>query len=89
MWCSPPGFAARLKRDARTPHPIFAWLQKVGPVDAEEMFNVFNMGIGFVLIVRPAFTKAIMSALRALGEKPSFLGKIKKSGATEPSLEWS
>ncbi len=84
----PPGFSARIKRDAWIPHPVFAWLQKNGPVDLDEMFNVFNMGIGFVLIVRPTFTKPIMSALRALGEKPSFLGKIRKSEG-EPSLEWS
>ena len=84
----PDGFAARIKRDAWTPHPIFNWLQKNGPVDLDEMFNVFNMGIGFVLIVRPAFTKPIMSALRALGEKPCFLGKVRKAEG-EPALEWS
>jgi phosphoribosylformylglycinamidine cyclo-ligase len=84
----PPGFSARLKRDAWTPHPIFTWLQKNGPVDAEEMFRVFNMGIGFIFIVRPAFTKSIMSALRSLGEKPSFLGKIRRSGIADPALEW-
>jgi phosphoribosylformylglycinamidine cyclo-ligase len=84
----PDGLAARIKRDAWTPHPIFTWLQKNGPVDLDEMFNVFNMGIGFVLVVRPAFTKSIMSALRALGEKPCFLGKIKEAQG-QPSLEWS
>ena len=52
------------------------------------MLNVFNMGIGYVLIVRPTFTKPIMSALRTLGEKPSFLGKVKKAPG-EPKLEWS
>ena len=88
----PAGFSARLKRDAWTPHPIFNWLQQNGPVDADEMLNVFNMGIGYCLIVRPTFTKPIMSALRALGEKPSFLGKVKKNSAgpaAEPMLEWS
>jgi phosphoribosylformylglycinamidine cyclo-ligase len=84
----PRGLSARIKRDAWTPHPIFSWLQKHGPVDLDEMLNVFNMGIGFVLIVRPTFTKPIMSALRAMGEKPSFLGKIRKSEG-EPALEWS
>jgi phosphoribosylformylglycinamidine cyclo-ligase len=88
----PKGFAARIKRVAWTPHPIFNWLQTNGPVDLDEMFNVFNMGIGFVLIVRPTFTKPIMSALRALGEKPSFLGKVRaleSSASREPRLEWS
>ncbi len=84
----PEGFSARLKRDAWTIPPIFSWLQKNGPVDAEEMFNVFNMGIGYVLIVRPTFTKPIMTALRTLGEKPCFLGKVRKSGG-EARVEWS
>jgi phosphoribosylaminoimidazole (AIR) synthetase len=55
------------------------------------MFRVFNMGIGFVLVVRPTFTKPIMSALRALREKPFFLGKIRKldAGSNLPQTEWS
>ncbi|HUO09319.1 MAG TPA: phosphoribosylformylglycinamidine cyclo-ligase [Phycisphaerae bacterium] len=84
----PDGYSVRLKRDAWTIPPIFDWLQKHGPIDLEEMFNVFNMGIGYVLIVRPTFTKPIMTHLRTLGEKPYFLGKVKKS-AGEPTLEWS
>ncbi|HVT82302.1 MAG TPA: phosphoribosylformylglycinamidine cyclo-ligase [Phycisphaerae bacterium] len=84
----PEGFSVRLKRDAWEPHPVFAWVQKNGPVDLDEMFNVFNMGIGFVMIVRPTFTKPIMSALRALGERPAFLGKVRKADG-EPRVEWS
>jgi phosphoribosylformylglycinamidine cyclo-ligase len=84
----PHGLSARLKPDAWPAPPIFSWLQKNGPVDSDEMFNVFNMGIGFVLIVRPTFTKPIMSALRTLGERPYFLGKIRKSPG-EPALEWA
>ncbi len=30
---------------------IFKWLQEQGEIEATEMYNVFNMGIGFVLIV--------------------------------------
>jgi phosphoribosylformylglycinamidine cyclo-ligase len=33
--------------------PIFQWLAEVGQVSTESMFNTFNMGIGFVLIVPP------------------------------------
>lgn len=33
--------------------PLFRWLQELGSIDREEMFHVFNMGIGFVVIVRP------------------------------------
>ena len=58
--------------------PIFDYIQKIGPVEEEEMYRVFNMGIGYVLIVAPSFTRSIMSHLRRLGEKPYFLGKIKR-----------
>jgi phosphoribosylformylglycinamidine cyclo-ligase len=34
--------------------PIFEWLAATGSVDRAEMFNTFNMGIGFVLLVSPA-----------------------------------
>jgi len=58
--------------------PIFEYIRKLGPVEEEEMYRVFNMGIGYVLIVAPGFTRSIMSHLRRLGEKPYFLGKVKR-----------
>lgn len=30
---------------------IFKWIFEVGNVDKEVMFNIFNMGIGFVVLV--------------------------------------
>ncbi len=82
----PEGMSARIKRDAWEAPAIFTWLQKNGPVDSEEMWRVFNMGIGFVLIVRPAFSKPIMAHLRALGERAFFLGKVKRGTG---GVEWS
>jgi phosphoribosylformylglycinamidine cyclo-ligase len=58
--------------------PIFDYLQKHGPVDKKEMYRVFNMGIGYVLIVAKAFEHSAMSHLRKLGETPYLLGKVKK-----------
>jgi len=57
--------------------PIFTFLEKLGPVEREEMYRVFNMGIGYILIVRPGFTRSILAHLRKLGETPYFLGKVK------------
>lgn len=56
--------------------PIFEFLAEQGPVEREEMFRVFNMGIGYVLIVRPAFTGSIMAHLRRAGETPYLIGKV-------------
>jgi phosphoribosylformylglycinamidine cyclo-ligase len=33
--------------------PIFQWLAEAGEVSVESMFNTFNMGIGFVVLVPP------------------------------------
>ncbi|WP_138498317.1 phosphoribosylformylglycinamidine cyclo-ligase [Nostoc sp. PA-18-2419] len=33
--------------------PIFQWLAEVGEVNSQAMYNTFNMGIGFVLLVSP------------------------------------
>lgn len=55
---------------------IFRFLQKHGNVSEQEMFNVFNMGLGYMMIVRPHFAEAIIHRLRRLGETVSVVGKI-------------
>jgi phosphoribosylformylglycinamidine cyclo-ligase len=73
---------------AWTPPPIFPFLQKHGHVDTAEMFKVFNMGIGYVLVVRPKFADAIEEKLRKWGETTFRLGEIVKAppGAKEGSV---
>ncbi len=44
---------------------IFRILQQNGDVDPEEMYQVFNMGIGMVAIVAPHDAVEVMAALRA------------------------
>jgi phosphoribosylformylglycinamidine cyclo-ligase len=55
---------------------IFRYLQEKGPVEEEEMFRVFNMGIGFILIVAEDFADSIKSKLEKLGEKVYKIGRI-------------
>ena len=44
------------------------------------MFRVFNMGVGFVFIVRPYFADGVMRVLQLAGERPFKLGKIHRGG---------
>jgi phosphoribosylformylglycinamidine cyclo-ligase len=60
--------------------PLFRFLQEAGGVSEEEMFRVFNMGIGFVLIVRPTFADAVFRKLKRSGESPIILGEIVQGG---------
>ena len=74
--------------DARTWEipPIFRFLQDRGNIETDEMYRVFNMGIGYVLMVRPAFADSIMRQLKQRGERPHKLGRIVK-GAGRVRLE--
>src|SRR5262249_12813632 len=51
----PPGRRVFIAKKKWTPPPVFGWLQKLGDIDEAEMFRVFNMGIGFVIIVSPTY----------------------------------
>jgi phosphoribosylformylglycinamidine cyclo-ligase len=55
---------------------IFTFLQKAGPVEDKEMFRVFNMGIGYVLIVAEDFADSIAAKLRRWGENVYKIGRI-------------
>lgn len=43
--------------------PIFQWLQRKGNISDNEMYRVFNMGIGMVAIIDPMELENIQSAL--------------------------
>jgi len=43
--------------------PVYTYMQNTGKVDQEEMFRVFNMGIGYTIIVRPAHLDQTLSTL--------------------------
>ncbi len=63
---------------AWTPPPVFQLLQKMGRVADDEMRRVFNMGIGYCLVVRPAFADSVAEALARAGEQPRVIGRIVK-----------
>ena len=46
----PDGISASIDRSSWEPQPIFDLLQSVGGLSDEDMFTVFNMGIGIVLV---------------------------------------
>ena len=70
---------AVIQRALWQPPPIFDFLRRSGTTRAE-MFKVFNMGVGFVLVVRPRFVDGVMRALRRADERPFVLGRIQRGG---------
>jgi phosphoribosylformylglycinamidine cyclo-ligase len=47
--------------------PVFPWLQRLGEVDDDEMYRVFNMGIGLTLVVSPYYAESIREQLTTCG----------------------
>jgi len=56
--------------------PIFRFLQEKGGISEDEMYHVFNRGIGYVFIVEPKETDEIIELLYAMGEKAYRIGEI-------------
>ncbi|AQT68569.1 Phosphoribosylformylglycinamidine cyclo-ligase [Anaerohalosphaera lusitana] len=67
---------ASIDKNAWQVPPIFDYLAQAGPVEESEMFRVFNMGIGFTLIVDPAHADAVMQNLSESGENVYRIGEI-------------
>ena len=71
-------------RNAAWPVPaVFPWLQSLGDIDAAEMYRVFNMGVGMVLIVGPFYADHIMAQLARHGIGCWVIGEVR---AGEPRV---
>ena len=60
---------------------IFHFLEESGEVEAEEMFRVFNMGVGMVAVVGQEGLREVLAALRKAGEKPFLIGTVQSGGS--------
>ena len=47
----PPGLGAEVRRGSWPIPPVFPYLQRLGGIPEEEMYRVFNMGLGMVLVL--------------------------------------
>ena len=76
----PQGVVAQFNSQAWTVPPIFQLIQQQGNVAQQEMYRVFNMGIGMVVICSPAdvgqFTKALPEA-KVIGKVVKQMGEAR------------
>jgi phosphoribosylformylglycinamidine cyclo-ligase len=56
--------------------PIFEWLAQAGSVSQSAMFNTFNMGIGFVVIVPPSLADQTVQHFQSHGIKSYQIGQV-------------
>lgn len=69
------------------PHkPIFDMIAKQGNIPMEEMCNVFNMGIGFMMAIDKADVEKVQNLLKDINEESYVIGEVTNSGSV--NLKW-
>jgi phosphoribosylformylglycinamidine cyclo-ligase len=82
----PEGVRAVVRRDSWVVPPLFRSLREAGRLDQDESYRVFNMGIGFILAVRPENLDVVTRHLTEAGESPVELGWCEAGPA---SVRWA
>ena len=67
---------AVIRRGSWPVPPVFAWLQRLGEVEQSEMDEVFNLGLGLVLVVSPYYADSIRAQLADCGLESWPIGRI-------------
>jgi phosphoribosylformylglycinamidine cyclo-ligase len=82
----PQGLAARVDPGSWPVPEVFRVIADEGPVEEDEMFRTFNMGIGMVAVVDPADAEEAIEGARAVGQTARVIGQL-ESG--EGPVGWS
>ena len=72
----PEGLRAEIDWNSWPRLPIFEKIASEGKIAEDEMRRVFNLGIGYVLIIRPDSEKTVTEQLLAQGEKVFSIGRV-------------
>jgi len=67
---------AEIARDSWPIPPVFPWMQELGGVEEDEMFRVFNMGVGLTMVVSEYYAESVQQQLAESGLKSWAIGKI-------------
>ena len=62
---------------------IINWLINKGEIDKKEAYNVFNMGIGFIVVVSSKDQEIAIDALKLAGEDPVVIGTVTDTKGVE------
>jgi len=74
----PPDCDVSIRKDSWDPLPIFQFLEKNGGVDPDELYQVFNMGIGMVAFVSPDAAEPVRRFLRTQGHPTWVIGEVSR-----------
>lgn len=74
----PKGLQVEIDLQSWSTPPIFKFLKKIGDLKKEELYRTFNMGIGYVLIVKEKDQDQLLRLAEQLGEAAYVIGRVTK-----------
>ena len=74
----------RLRKGSWVIPPIFKTLQELGSIEEDELYHVFNMGIGMILVVKPENVKQVMDHFNNINETAIIMGEV----SDEVGIQW-
>jgi phosphoribosylformylglycinamidine cyclo-ligase len=60
--------------------PVFELIRKIGKVPAADLKKTFNMGIGYVILVRQGKASSALALLKKCGHPAYLIGFMEKGG---------
>ncbi len=72
----PVGVHARIDPDSWRRPALFSWLQQQGEVPESDLWNTFNLGVGFCLVVPAEAVDAALAVCSASGHQAWLLGEV-------------
>ncbi|MEM9088399.1 MAG: phosphoribosylformylglycinamidine cyclo-ligase [Cyanobacteria bacterium P01_F01_bin.53] len=74
--CLGEGQAIQLELGSWPTLPVFEWLREAGGVSLPDMYNTFNMGVGFVVIVPPDQAEAACTQFEGVDISAHVIGEV-------------
>lgn len=70
------GTHAVIERGSWPVPPVFPWLQRLGDLADDVMWNTFNMGVAMAVIVAPEDVDQVLAVLQEHGEAAHVVGRV-------------
>ena len=74
----PEGCQVQIQRGTWPVPPIFSLIVESGSVPVEDAYRTLNMGLGLIIIARPAAAKPLVKKLASLGQQAYLVGEVVK-----------
>jgi phosphoribosylformylglycinamidine cyclo-ligase len=84
--CVPDGCALRITKGTWPMPEIFQLIMKKANIVERELYRTFNMGVGFIVIVKKADVLKVQGALRKTGMPSYVIGEVIKRGKEKLEL---